>query len=404
MSYYDFLTNRGVIVPDTSSVLSDTQEEFKELFGEDLDVSPETPQGRLIELITRCKVFVLQTAAASSNVFNLNKASGFGLDDLGSLFLLSRHPATYTTVSVAVTGVEGTIIPAGTRVQNTDGDIFVCNEDYVIGSPLSAVFRAEKTGEIPCPVNTLNIILDAVNGLETVNNPAPAILGSDQESDVDFRNRIKTSLNVNSISVISAIKANLDALSGVKGTFLYDNYSNASIEVDSITVPAHSILAVVDGGDPEKIAQVLYNKKTIGAGYCSTSTDPEITIVTQTVLDPISGTSYEVKFARPRLVNLVVEITVARQDYAGSDLETDIKKAIADWATGENSEVDGIKIGKDVSPFEISAAVSNSIPEIFIRDCKIGIVDGEPAEASVITMDEADKGVIESANITVTII
>lgn len=404
MSYYDFLTNRGVIVPDTSSVLSDTQEEFKELFGEDLDVSPETPQGRLIELITRCKVFVLQTAAASSNVFNLNKASGFGLDDLGSLFLLSRHPATYTTVSVAVTGVEGTIIPAGTRVQNTDGDIFVCNEDYVIGSPLSAVFRAEKTGEIPCPVNTLNIILDAVNGLETVNNPAPAILGSDQESDVDFRNRIKTSLNVNSISVISAIKANLDALSGVKGTFLYDNYSNASIEVDSITVPAHSILAVVDGGDPEKIAQVLYNKKTIGAGYCSTSSDPDITIVTQTVLDPISGTSYEVKFARPRLVNLAVEITVARQDYTGSDLETDVKKAITDWATGENSEVDGIKIGKDVSPFEISAAVSNSIPEIFIRDCKIGIVDGEPAKASVITMDEADKGVIESSNITVTII
>ena len=404
MSYYDFLTNRGVIVPDTSSVLTDTQDEFKELFGEDLDVSPETPQGRLIELITRCKVFVLQTAAASSNVFNLNKASGFGLDDLGSLFLLSRHPASYTTVAVAVTGVEGTIIPAGTRVQNTDGDIFVCHEDYVIGSPLSAVFRAEKTGEIPCPVNTLTIILDAVNGLETVNNPAPAILGSDQESDVDFRNRIKTSLNVNSISVISAIKANLDALPGVKGTFLYDNYSNASMEVDSITVPAHSILAVVDGGDPAKIAQVLYNKKTIGAGYCSTSTDPEITIVTQTVLDPVSGTGYEVKFARPRLVNLVVEITVARQDYTGSDLETDVKKAITDWATGENSEVDGIKIGKDVSPFEISAAVSNSIPEIFIRDCKIGVVDGAEPEASVITMDEADKGVIESANITVTIL
>ena len=74
-----------------------------------------------------------------------------------------------------------------------------------------------------------------------------------------------------------------------------------------------------------------------------------------------------------------------------------------DWANGENPEVDGIKIGKDVSPFEISAAVSNMIPEVFIRDCKIGVVGGTPA-AEIITMDAADKGVIEATNITVTII
>jgi hypothetical protein len=174
--------------------------------------------------------------------------------------------------------------------------------------------------------------------------------------------------------------------------------------VDDITVPAHSILAVVEGGDPDEIAQVLYNKKTIGAGYCSTTTDPDVEIVTKTVLDPIYGTSYEVKFARPRTVSLVVNITVARQDYTGSDLVTDVKNAIVNWAAGNNPEVDGIKIGTDVSPFEISAAVSNTIPEIFIRDCKIGIVGGASPAASIITMDEADKGEVLANNITVTVI
>ena len=402
-TYYNFITNRGVIVPDTSSVLSDTQDEFKAIFGDDLDVTPETPQGRLIELITRCKVFVLQTAAASSNVFNLNKASGFGLDDLGSLFLLQRHPATYTTTSVAIGGVSGTIVPMGTRIQSTDGNIFVNTEDYVIGSAFNATFRAETTGEVPCPANTLTIILDAVNGMETVNNPAAPVLGSDQESDNDFRSRIKASLNVNSIAVISAIKANLEALPGVKGTYLYDNYSGSDVVVDSITVPAHSILAVVDGGNSDRIAQTLYEKKTIGTGYCTTTTDPEITIESKSVIDQTTGNTYVVKFARPRDVDIEVQITVARQDYTGSDLESDIKNAIVGWATGENPEVDGIKIGKDVSPFEISAAVSNTIPEIFIRDCKICVVGGTPA-AEIITMDAADKGVIEATNITVTII
>ena len=401
--YYDYVTGRGVIVPDTSSVLSDVQNEFKAVFGNDLDVSPETVQGRLIEMISRSRLFTIQACAAVSNMLNLNTANGFVLDDLGSLFLLSRQPATYTTVNVELGGVSGTIVPEGTRLKSLGGEIFVNTEDYVIGSPLGAVFRAEKTGIIPCPANTLNIILDAVNGLETANNPDNGILGRELETDSEFRIRIKNSLNVNSIAVLSAIRANLEQIDGVVGTYLYDNYSTSSVVVDDITVPAHSILAIVDGGDEDEIAKVLYNKKTIGAGYCSTSADPDIEIVSKTVLDPIYGTSYVVKFARPKIVDLVVNITVARQNYTGSGLESDVKNAIVNWANGKNDEVDGLKIGTDVSPFEISAAVSNTLPEIFIRDCKIAKTGSTPV-ASILTMDVAEKGEILASNITVTVI
>lgn len=401
--YYDYVTGRGVIVPDTSSVLGDVQNEFKAVFGNDLDVSPETVQGRLIEMISRSRLFTIQACAAVSNMLNLNTANGFVLDDLGSLFLISRQPATYTTTSVVLSGVSGTIVPEGTRLKTTGGEIFVNTEDYVIGSPLNATFRAEKKGVVPCPADTLTIILDAVNGLETANNPANPILGREMESDAEFRKRIKDSLNVNSIAVISAIKANLEQISGVVGTYLYDNYSASSVVVDDITVPAHSILAIVDGGDEDEIAQVLYNKKTIGAGYCSTSSDPDIEIVSKTVLDPIYGTSYTVKFARPKIVNLVVDITVARQNYTGDDLVSDVKSAIINWANGKNDAVDGLKIGEDVSPFEISAAVSNTLPEIFIRDCKIA-ESGDTPTASILTLDVAEKGSITANNITVTVI
>lgn len=460
--YYDYVTGRGVIVPDTSSVLSDVQNEFKAVFGNDLDVSPETVQGRLIEMISRSRLFTIQACAAVSNMLNLNTANGFVLDDLGSLFLLSRQPATYTTVNVELGGVSGTIVPEGTRLKSLGGEIFVNTEDYKIGSPLGAVFRAEKTGIIPCPANTLTIILDAVNGLETANNPDNGILGRELETDSEFRIRIKNSLNVNSIAVLSAIRANLEQIDGVVGTYLYDNYSTSSVGVDDITVPAHSILAIVDGGNEDEIAQVLYNKKTIGAGYIDATvigadgndyilssitgnksvwlrgntafyinnsrmptvgdsiySDAECTVqettvsskniesgmevVVRYVLDPIYGTTYKVEFIRPKIVDLVVNITVARQNYTGSDLESDVKSAIVNWANGKNDEVDGLKIGTDVSPFEISAAVSNTIPEIFIRDCKIAKTGSTPV-ASILTMDVAEKGEILVNNITVTVI
>lgn len=402
--YYDYVTGRGVIVPDTSTVLGDVQEEFKTAFGGDLDVSPETVQGRIIEMISRSRLFTIQACASVSNMLNLNTANGFVLDDIGSLFLLSRQPATYTTVSVVLSGVNGTIVPEGTRLKTTGGDIFVNTEDFTIGGVLNyATFRAEKKGVVPCPANTLTVILDAVNGLEMANNPDNGNLGRDLESDSEFRIRIRNSLNINSIAVLSAIKANLEQIDGVVGTYLYDNYTTSQVVVDDITVPAHSILAIVDGGDEDEIAQVLYNKKTIGAGYLASTTDSGIAIVTKTVLDPIYGTSYTVKFARPKIINMDVEITVARQNYSGSNLVSDVKNAILNWAEGKNDEVDGLKIGTDISPFEISAAVSNTLPEIFIRDCQIA-KHGDSPSASIVTMDVAEKGAILEGNITVTVI
>lgn len=400
--YYNYLTDQGVIVPDTAVVLSEIERQMEELFGGDLDTSPETPQGRLIEMWQRSRTFTIQAMAAISNMLNLNKANGFVLDDLGALFLISRQPATYTTTTVVLGGVPGTVVPAGTRFQNTDGQVFQLMGNYTLGGSVPPQVQAEETGPIPCPPNTLTKILDSVSGLETVNNPGAPVIGTDVESDAVFRSRIKASLNINSIAVISAIKANIEALPGVISSYCYDNYSTQQINIDDILVPAHSILAVVDGGVAEDIAKVLYNKKTLGTGYLASSTNPNITIETINVTDPAYGTDYTVKFARPDLVPLEIEATVSRQGYTGSNLEQDVINAIMTWASGDNAEVEGPKIGRSISPFELAAAISNSIPEIAIRQIQIAKVEGT-LSTDIISMDAVQKATIAADNITVNI-
>lgn len=402
--YYDYITTQGVIVPDTSKVLSDIQDEFKQLFGDNLDVTPETPQGRLIELMARNRSFTIQICAAVSNMLNLGKANGFVLNDLGSLFLISRQPATYTTTTVILTGKSGTTIPAGTRLQTESGDIFVNDSAYTIPSSgsIQALYRAEEAGPVPAKANTLNIILDEVTGLETANNPAAPTLGREQESDNAFRNRIRYSLNTNSIAVISSIKAALENITGVSGSYCYDNYSDVGVIVDGVTVPAHSILAVVDGGEKQEIANVLYEKKTIGTGYVKSTDNPDYTIESATVIDDAYGTVYEVRFMRPILTDVDIKITVSRKNYTGDSLETEIKSAILDFAAGNNPEVGGVVIGGSLSPFEISAAVSSEIPTIFINNCLIGM-HGGTLSAQTMTFGEIHKANITAENITVTI-
>lgn len=402
--YYEYITGQGVIVPDTSVVLADVQNEFREIFGDDLDVTPTTPQGRLIELFQRNRTFCIQICALVSNMLNLNRASGFVLDDLGSLFLIERQAATNTTTTVILSGVAGTIVPAGTRLQTTAGDIFTNAQSYTIGSDGSVVaqYSSVETGEIPCVAGTLTIILDAVNGLETANNPSTPVLGKDLESDMDYRNRIKNSLNINSIAILSAIKSNLDAVSGVVGSYCYDNYTNGVETVDGVKVPAHSILACVEGGSNIDVARVLYEKKTIGTGYIKAEDNQDYDVVTQAVIDESYGTTYNVCFIRPVQSSIDVSVTVSRQGYSGSDIEQAVKNAVMQWYNGEIDGVDGIKIGKSVSPFEISAAISDVIPDIFISNVGVCAHGGTP-ESSTLTFGVVHKAVLEETNITVVV-
>lgn len=412
--YYDYITGTGVIVPDTSAVLSDIQAEWKDVFGENLSVEPETPQGRIIEMIARQRIFTVQMAAALSNILNINKAYGFVLDDLGSLFQLSRKSATSSVVQIQMNGVVNTVIPVGTELLSDNGDKFVNDYEYIIGSngSVTGAFHSQETGEIAAQANTITTIVSQVSGLETVTNPEPAELGSEQESDQEFRNRIKGSLNINSTSVLSAIKSAVANVEGVKQVVAYENTANTAFVLNTIfSIPAHGFGIIVDytetdpGTQPvaNAIAEAIYKKKTLGAGQISAQTTAgEAYIVTIDYPDENDGQGHNITFAKPIPVTVETEITVSKKNYAGDDLEGDIKTAIANFMNGDNPEVDRVDIGGTLSPFEIAAAISSEIPDIFVSTITIAKT-GDAQSTNPIALGEAEKLVINSEDITVTI-
>ena len=137
---------------------------------------------------------------------------------------------------------------------------------------------------------------------------------------------------------------------------------------------------------------------TNGAGYITSATN----LVTQDVIDEAYGTVYTVKFMRPITQAIDVEITVKRQGYSGADLSNAVKDAIMQWYNGEIDGVDGVKIGKAVSPFEISAAVSDVLPDIFVTLVKVG-EHGSTTSATTMSFGAVHKATLDRNNITVTV-
>lgn len=83
---YNYSTKNGVVIPDTSQIRTLVENAFKNTFGDDFIVEPETPQGRIIEAYTMMFVDVLRVCAINANSFNPAQAVGSYLDNISALF------------------------------------------------------------------------------------------------------------------------------------------------------------------------------------------------------------------------------------------------------------------------------------------------------------------------------
>jgi hypothetical protein len=226
---YRYINTSGVIVPDTSTILEEVQSEYKEAFGEDLVVTPDTPQGVLITAEALSRNETVNNNAALANQINPNIAGGIFLDAIMALTGIQRKPATRTLVSgVTLTGIPGTLISAGAQAQTTAGDLFRLKDGVVIGSggSVTGVFESTEYGPIDAPVNALNQIVTSVLGWETVINPFAGVLGALQQSDVSARAFRLNTLAFQGVALPVAITSALYNVEGVQSLSFLENYTN----------------------------------------------------------------------------------------------------------------------------------------------------------------------------------
>ncbi|MDT5426423.1 baseplate J/gp47 family protein [Providencia rettgeri] len=368
MADYQYLTSQGVIVPDTSTLRDDVENEFKNVFGQQLDVNPETPQGALITMEVENRDAVVRNNAELANQINPDLAGGIFLDAIWALMGGQRFDATHSFLSqVKFTGIADTIIPKGSQAATLNGDLFETTKTLIIGKDGSVTgdMRAIETGAVECGVGQLNKVASSVLGWETVHNPSNAVLGRDAESDLQSRRRRKQTLAKNTVSVGEAITSALYELEGVRSLSYRENYTDQPMMFDGITLVPHSIYVCVEGGDKEAIARSLLRTKTLGAAF-NGSEEVE-------VLETISGQIYPVKFDRAKEIVLFCRVTVKK---ATVDAQTIIPAAVESWANGDIDGEGGLVVGRDVSPFEISAGINAVEPRLFITRVELS-TDGK---------------------------
>lgn len=387
---YDYITETGVIVPDTSDVLTDVQAEWQTALGASLSLDPATKQGQLITGEVAARTGVVTALAKVANQINPNLAGGLFLDALCALMGLYRAKATPTQVSnVYLTGVINTNLPAGTRASlGQGGPVFTLQNGVTLannGSGLGiayATFTAVVAGPTAVISGALNTPVDSILGWETITNnqsgsPASVTtLGTNQQTDASLRALRNNTLALQGISTVQAQISGLYAIPGVTSVSYLENVLGTTQTISGITLAGHSVWACVDGGSSLAIATSLLKNKTDGAGWNGAQNIP--------VTEPASGQVYNVLFDRPTYVFIYGALTIRQGSYTGN-LQSDAPQAVANYFVGAVDGFQALGNGQNVSPFEIAAAVVSACPGAIVMNCTIGTVPGtlNPADIAI---------------------
>ena len=351
---YKYISETGVIVPDTETLLADVTREWQDAFGA-INTDPATPQGVMIAAEVINRENVANNNAALANQINPNIARGVFLDAICALMGIERHVATSSEVAgVNLAGVPGTNIPAGTLAKDTEGHMWALKVAVTLPTS-SSVWVCTDTGPVPLLAGALNEIVTPVLGFETIYNAAAAqVIGTSQETYYELRNRRKVTLAKQGISTDEAQLSGVFDIPGVTSAVFRENTSNTNATIDGVDMVAHSIWLCADGGDSFEIAKTMQRNKTDGAGYNGAIEIP--------VTNSHSGQTVTVKFDRPAHIPVSVSIVGRVNGDKSVNPQVVIPQAVADWAAGKVDGDPGLTIGTAVSVFEIGGAVNIAVP------------------------------------------
>lgn len=253
----------GITPLDLAGYRALFEQRFRDAFGQDLALDDETPQAQWIGIASLVAAEIDEILVADANGSDINTAAGFQLYGLGGLFGIEPLPAARSLVTVNLTGTAGVVIPQGSQVRTAMGVTFETRVEITLtGSGDTVAMQSVDLGPIAAAAGTLTEIVTPVTGWTAVTNLSAATLGRLLETDAEFRARYNLLTTRLAAGFPSAIRARILEVEGVNRALVFDNDTNADEVRQGLTIPAHGILAVVQGGADAAVAAAIANSKT----------------------------------------------------------------------------------------------------------------------------------------------
>lgn len=274
-------TSEGIVVADYPQIRIALTNKFKQIYGDDIDVSTLSADGIYLETLSLMINNIMQNFKQLYANLDIRTASGTYLDMLCALSNVTRKAATASSTSLLLTlDSEETDNYVTTQIQFIDksGKTWTArNQDGIIlvpGVQTSVTVTCDELGPIRADAGWIDRTVESSPMINVVQSVA-ADLGSYTETDTELKARQHNSGNSIGQTVLESLAGALLQINGIEDVLIYNNdtgvnWPNESIGThDGNAVQAHSIYVLIRKAPNISIADsvignIIYDKLTPG--------------------------------------------------------------------------------------------------------------------------------------------
>lgn len=349
------LTSTGFTIKTREQIFSDLSDLAKapEAFGADVDLTPYSPLGIFLALVSESQSLQWQAFEALYYGSFLDTAEDVNLDRLARFAGVTRKQPQKEQVQLLFSGTNSTVIPVDYIIQTPSGIQFKTKESKIISGVTSVESEAVNYGVASrVGVDQLSEFATPVSGIDSVTNATASSGGSELESDADLRARAIDNINIyrRNTGIVEFIKRQIKNDANVISCEIVENDSN----VESNGMSPHSMHFIIDGGSDAYIASLIRQYKPAG-----------IKLIGNILVsvDNGNGGLDSIYFSRPGDYSVVVKLDLTTNVQWDNANLRKIKTAIVQYIGGIDTytksgntfvnEYKGLGVGKKLSVFNL---------------------------------------------------
>lgn len=383
------ISDSGISIPDYNDTLETIRAWFREIYGPDIYIEDDSQDGQFIGILAKVIFDINNIAVQTFQGFSPDFAQGLNLSTLVKINGIQKQDASKSTVVGTVVGVVGTIITGGI-VSDNSGNKWDLSTPITIpvSGQIDVTATAQNDGAISANIGEVNKIVNPQLGWQSFVNTSEAVTGQPVEADYQLRQRQTISTALPSLTVLASIEGGVANVSGVTRSKIYENDTDIT---DSNGIPAHTIAAVVHGGDAQDVCDAIGLRKAPGIQTFGS--------VSRYVYDSL-GLPTVVKYEPMSEVEIFFAITIKALFGYSASTGLEILQAVIDY-------VNSLEIGEDVYLSQVQAAASligQTIGQTFyISDFRLGFAVS-PTGTSNLTINYAEAARCQQLNINLSVI
>ena len=320
--------NNGLQTDTFRDLFQTLSDAYKGIYGQDIDLDQDSPDGQRVAIEAQARTDIEAALQWLYSQMDPDFNNGDMQQVIAKLHGLYLRPGSRSQRDLKVVTDRPVLFYAGYKILDQANQVWFIRTPVTVPAGTTEVtFFAELFGKVTGLVSDTFTQLTPELGVQGFISEAAVVVGRDEETPEEFRQRRNRSLENPATGSTGAIFAKVAQLPGVTDVNIDENDTKVD---DPLTgIPANSIWLVVEGGAVSDIVEVMVKQKGGGTGTKGDITGRLI----ETLIRPDGTTlaiAHDMQFDRPIYIPLHIKLT-AKRKISSEPVDVDsLKEALAD--------------------------------------------------------------------------